>query len=462
VAVTATAQVAPGASARVEAPLTLDEPAPRVLGWLDQIGLWGNLGISLLGPVGAIAVLQPFGFSPLSLLGAGLAVIVGTLLGTAMVAAAAVPGAQTGAPSMVLLRGLFGVRLSYLPTVVNVVQLVGWTVFEIVVITQGAQQLTGQELSWHGYHWVYVVVAGVLTTLMAIRPLGAVRILRRYALVAVTIATAYLLVQLLRHPAPSLTHGHWAGFWPACDVVIAVAVSWAPLASDYSRHATSAKSAFGSTMIGYTVTQVACYVLGLVALATVVRSSSADLQHDMFAAFIVVPVGWLAFAALVLRELDESFADSYSTVMSLQNLWPRADRRILAALVGGIATVLALVLDITSYFNFLYLLGSVFVPLTAVFVIDYFIGRRRARGWDVSVAAPARPTMVLPWLLGFATYQLIYPGGISWWVSGWAWIADRLHFTAQPWMSASVMSFLVAALVTAPLSARARRSVLTP
>jgi nucleobase:cation symporter-1, NCS1 family len=70
--------------------------------------------------------------------------------------------------------------------------------------------------------------------------------------------------------------------------------------------------------------------------------------------------------------------------------------------------------------------------------------------------------MVLPWLLGFATYQLIYPGGISWWVSGWAWIADRLHFTAQPWMSASVMSFLVAALVTAPLSARARRSVLTP
>jgi nucleobase:cation symporter-1, NCS1 family len=290
-----------------------------------------------------------------------------------------------------------------------------------------------------------------------------VRILRRYALAAVTVATVYLFVELLRHPAPSLTHGAWAGFWPACDVVIAVAVSWAPLASDYTRHATSAKSAFGATMIGYTVTQVACYVLGLVALATVVRSSSADLQHDMFAAFIAVPVGWLAFAALVLRELDESFADSYSTVMSLQNLWPRADRRVLAVLVGGIATALALVLDITGYFNFLYLLGSVFVPLTAVFVVDYFYGRhRRDRGWDVTVAAPARPLMVLPWLLGFATYQLIYPGGIAWWADGWGWIADRLHFTVQTWMSASVMSFVVAALVTWPLSARTCRTMSAP
>src|SRR5690242_14623166 len=133
---------------RVEAPLTLEEPAPRVLGWLDQIGLWGNLGVSLLGPVGAIAVLQPFGFGRLSFVAAGLAVLVGTLLGSLLTAAAAVPGAQTGAPSMVLLRGLFGRRLSMLPTGVNVVQLVGWTVFEIVVITQGAEQLAAQALSW--------------------------------------------------------------------------------------------------------------------------------------------------------------------------------------------------------------------------------------------------------------------------------------------------------------------------
>jgi hypothetical protein len=114
------------AAVRAEAPLTLDEPPPRVLGFWDQFGLWANLGVSLLGPVGALGVLAPFGFEPLPLAGAALAVVVGTVLGTLLVAVATVPGAQTGAPSMVLLRGLFGRRVSYLPTVLNVLQLVGW------------------------------------------------------------------------------------------------------------------------------------------------------------------------------------------------------------------------------------------------------------------------------------------------------------------------------------------------
>jgi putative hydroxymethylpyrimidine transporter CytX len=438
---------------RAEAPLTLTEEPPRVLGWLDQLGLWGNLGVSLLGPVGAIGVLEPAGFRPLSFVAAALAVVVGTVLGTALVAAAAVPGAQTGAPSMVLLRGLFGRRGSYLPTAVNVVQLVGWAVFEIVVIASAAEQL----LPWHGHRWPYVVVAGVLTTVMALRPLGAVRVLRRYAIVAVAVASIYLYVELARHPMSSLTHGSWSGFWPAADVAIAVAVSWAPLASDYSRHSRSPRAAFGGAMVGYTVTQVAYYVLGLLALATVVRASSANLQHDMFAAFIAVPVGWLAFGVLVARELDQSFADTYSTVVSLQNRWPRADRRALALVVCGAATGLALVLDISNYFDFLYLLGSVFVPLTAVFLTDYFLGRGRLR-WDTTDTARARWVMVVPWALGFAAYQLVYPGGIGWWVSAWHWLAARLHLTPATWMSASVTSFVVAVAFTLPIAAVDRRS----
>jgi len=230
-----------------EAPLTLVEEPPKVLGWFDQIGLWGNLGISLLGPIAAVYILAPFGAPRMSFLAAGVAVVVGTLIGALMLAAAAVPGAQTGSPAMVLLRGLFGGRLSYLPTLVNIVQLIGWSVFEIVVITQGARQLTAQELHWHGYRWAYVVVAGILTTLMAIRPLGSVRVLRRYAIAALALSTTYLFVQLLRHPAPSLTHGSWSGFWLAADVAIAVAVSWTPLASDYTRHARSPRSPMPNT-----------------------------------------------------------------------------------------------------------------------------------------------------------------------------------------------------------------------
>jgi NCS1 family nucleobase:cation symporter-1 len=453
VAVTATIEppVQTTAPEHAEAPYTLDEPPPRVLGWLDQTALWGNLGMSILGPVTAIYILQPYGLAKMSFVGAAVAIIAGTILGTLLIAAAAIPGAETGAPTMVLLRGLFGRRLSYLPTFVNVVQLVGWSVFEIVVIAAAAEQL----FPWEGHRWPYVVVAGAVTTVMAIRPLGVIRILRRYALVAVVVVTAYLYIELARHSTPSLTHGSWAGFWPGADYAIAAAVSFAPLASDYSRHARSRASAFGGPMIGYAVAQAASYILGLAAIATVVRASHAADTQAMFGAFIAVPLGWLAFGVLLARELDQSFADSYSTVMSVQNVFPRFDRRILAVVVGGLATVLALALDINSYANFLILLGSVFVPLTAVLIVDYFLGRRAA--WDIGEDAPARWSMVVPWVLGVLVYQVVNPGYVGWWVNRWATVQGWLHFTPQTWMSASVLSFVAAALLTLPFTLASRR-----
>jgi len=126
-----------------EAPLTLDQPAPRTLRLVDQLGMWGNLGVSLLGFTGAIYVLDPLGTGSLALsLAAGfLALFVGTVLGTAAVAIAAVPGTETGQPAMVLLRGLFGTRLSWAPTVLNIVQLIGWTTFELVTISTALDQI---------------------------------------------------------------------------------------------------------------------------------------------------------------------------------------------------------------------------------------------------------------------------------------------------------------------------------
>jgi nucleobase:cation symporter-1, NCS1 family len=450
---TATVDSPAPAATRGEVPLTLAEPAPKVLGWLDQIGLWGNLGVTILAPVGAVSVLAPvIGGPRLSFVAAGVAVVVGTIFGALLIAAAAVPGAQTGAPSMVLMRGLFGRQLSYLPTSINVLQLLGWTIFEIVVIASAAQQL----LPWHLHRWPYVVIAGVLTAAMTIRPLGVVRVLRRYALGAVVVTTTYLFVQLLRHPLPPLTHGSWSGFWAGADVAIAVAVSWAPLASDYTRHSRSPRSAFGGVMVGYTLTQVAGYALGLVALATVVRAGDANLQHDMFGAFIAVPIGWLAFGVLVLRELDESFADGYSAVVSLQNVWPHIDRRLFTVAVCGLATIGALALNINNYVDFLLLLASVLVPLTAVFLVDYY-GTRRLRAWDVSAVAPARPVMVVPWVLGFVVYQLIDPSAGGWWTRMWTHIDSGLHFTVASWMSASLLSFAVAALATVPMVVARRR-----
>jgi NCS1 family nucleobase:cation symporter-1 len=434
---------------RAEPGRTLGDPQPKTLGLFDQTALWGNLGISLLGPVTAVIVIAPTGGAPtMSLASAFVAIVVGTVIGTAGVGLACVAGARTGRPAMVLLRGLFGAKLSYLPTVLNVIQVLGWGIFELVVISQAASQL----LPWHA-RWPYIIVGGVLTTVMAIWPLGSVRMLRRYALVAVLLAMTYLFIQLLREPLPSLTHGGWNGFWIGVDSVIAVSVSWIPLAADYARHARTERSAFTGSFAGYGVTQIACYALGLLAFATVAHSDPS--QHGMFGAFIAVPVGWLAFGVLVLRELDESFANVYSTVVSTQNLAPLADRRVLAVVIGAIATLGALVFDIASYANFLYLIGSVFIPMFAVFVVRYFL-LRDDRAWDTSERAPARWPLLLPWLIGFVAYQMVNPGYIGRWASLWSRIDGWAHFTAPSWMSASILSFVVAAALTLALSVRTR------
>ncbi len=431
---------------RAEAPKTLAEPVPQPLSTFDQFGLWGNLGVSLLGFTGAIFVLQPYGSGPyLSLAAALTAIVAGTVIGTVPVALAGVQGTRTGAPAMVLLRGLFGARLSYLPTVVNIVQCVGWAVFELVTIATAAHTIT-PALPKAGY----VLIAGVLTALLTIRPLGAIRVLRRYAATAVVIVLAYLLVQLLRQPLPPFAHGTWSGFWAATDTVVGAAISFAPLAADYTRHSRSGRATFIGALAGYGITQVLCYAIGLLALVTVAKEPSR-----IFGAFIALPLGSVAFAILAARELDQSFADVYSTAVSVQNLRPLWDRRILAGAIAALATAGALWLDIADYENFLTLLGSVFVPLSAVLIVDYFLISRD--NWDLSASSGSRWLMLVPWAAGFVMYQLINPGYVSWWVSMWAAIGSWIGFTAQSWMSASILSFVVAAAVTLAVGIPARR-----
>ncbi|SDO33416.1 putative hydroxymethylpyrimidine transporter CytX [Nakamurella panacisegetis] len=445
-----------------EAPHTLTEAAPRTLGLLDQLGLWGNLGVSLLGFAGAVAVLQPSGASPLGLTAAIVAIVTGSVLGGLILGATLVLGARTGAPAMVLLRGLLGAKASFVPTVLNIAQCLGWAVFELFVISSGLQALSRGHLP----SWLCVVVAGAVTTGLTLRPLGAIRVLRKYVSVLVVLSMIVLAVGLLRRPTGAIT-GSWGGFWLAVDAVIALTISWVPLGADYSRHSRSARSAFAGGFLGYGVTQVACLLIGVVAL-TQLGSSNGDQIPDLF---LTLPLGTVAFAILVLRETDQSFANVYSTAVSIQNMAPRWDRRILTVLIGAGTTVLALTVDVSQYENFLYLIGAVFIPLSGALVAGWARSRVAVAPpapvvdgsssaeptalvavWDVSDAAPVRPGMIAAWIIGFVVYQLINPGGIAGWSSFWTRMGTDLHLIGHPWLSASIASFVVAVLVALPFA----------
>ncbi|NKY30891.1 purine-cytosine permease family protein [Nocardia gamkensis] len=430
-----------------EAPLTLDQPAPKVLSFWDQSAFWANLGVSLFAFSGAYTVLAPNaeGAAQLSIAAGILATVLGTLVGAAMLGAAALTGARTGQPAMVLLRGLFGAKLSYLPTALNIAQLIGWGTFELIVIGDAAEELFGG-----GPHWLYVVAAGVLTTVLTIWPLGSVRLLRRFVTAGVVIALVWFYAQFLRAGLPDLRANpgpsgggpfgvDWNLFWVATDAALAVSISWVPVAADYTRHARSGRSAFGAAGGAYALTQIIAYVLGLFALAL------ATGEGGPYAPFLHVSLGAVFFFVFVLREADQSFANVYSTAVSIQNLAPRVDRRVLSIGLGALITILALRLNMANYFGFLGLIGSVFVPLLGVLVADFFLRARRE--WNTAADAPARWGMVAAWLSGFAVYQLVNPGDAGAWTRFWDGVRQVVHFTGQAWMSASLLSFLAALAV---------------
>src|SRR5215213_11532237 len=127
-----------------EAPLTLTTEPPRPLGFIDQLAMWGNFGISLFGPLTGALIATTAGSVGLAL----AAIVVGCGLGAILLGASAVMGAATGAPAMVTLRGLVGRRGSVVPTLLNIAQNIGWATMEIIVIAAAATAILGEAWRW--------------------------------------------------------------------------------------------------------------------------------------------------------------------------------------------------------------------------------------------------------------------------------------------------------------------------
>ena len=93
-----------------------------------------------------------------------------------------------------------------------------------------------------------MLLAGAAATLMAVRPLGSVRLLRKFMVWLVLAASVFLFVQVLQQPRQAIPQDAVLGFWPAVDLAVAGVVSFAPLAADYSRHSRTRKAAFGGAV----------------------------------------------------------------------------------------------------------------------------------------------------------------------------------------------------------------------
>ncbi len=429
-------------------------PELRKFGVLDGWVLWFNLGISLLLPIVA-AFLVP----GLSFWGAVAAIVVGAAIGNLMLGYAGRIGAATGAPAMVLYRPSLGRAGSYGPTVLNVAQNIGWASFELIVIGSAAAAVSKRIFGFEA-RWAWTILFGAVVTLMAVGgPLVVVREwLRRYAIWLVLAASIYLTVYVVTAvPLHVFTnaHGHGMPFWQGVDLVVAMPISWIALAADYTRFGRSARASFAGTGIGYGIAQTWFYLLGVLLVVSKLGGNLAD--HNVFiAAVIAVPLGVLAMAVLAIGEVDKPFANVYSAAVSIQNGAPKVSQRRLSWIVGSVCTVLAVLIPLAQYQNFLLLIGAVFVPLFGVQAAHYAVVRRGYTDDELYGPVPGvRAWGCAAWLAGFAVYNWLNPGTVGWWLSAIKWVfGSVLHApfpgTANvPWLSASIASFVVAFVLQA-------------
>ncbi|MER3420856.1 MAG: putative hydroxymethylpyrimidine transporter CytX [Chloroflexota bacterium] len=388
----------------------------RVLGLWDTFVLWADLGISFL-----VMVVGTFLLPGLGLKQALLAILVGAVIGNVLLGIGGAVGAEVRVPQMVLLRAPLGLRGSYLPTALNILQLLGWATFEVIVMAQAADVLMREVFGLRSLYHLWVAFFTALTLVLALSgPIRVTRLLKVSIVWLVLISTLWITGSLLvNYDIGAILSQPGDGsmsFWLAVDLVVALPISWFPLVADYNRFARDTRAAFWGTAAGYFVPQVWFYALGsLLVLAVNVASDPNAPISPMLTAIAGLTAGWAALLILLIDETDEAFANVYSTALSIENLFPWLSHRLLIVAICAVVLLAGWTIPLAEYESFLLLIGSAFVPLLGVLAADYYVlrGRRyevqelyepRGRYW---YTGGVNWLAVVVWLLGAALYLAI-------------------------------------------------------
>ena len=375
----------------------------RVFGARDLFSLWFSLGIGLM-VLQTGALLAP----GLGLSGSLLAIFLGTLVGVLLLAAVGVIGSDTGLSSMTALKLSLGQRGAALPAVLNLLQLVGWGSFEIIVMRDAASLLGtrafGENSPWASA-MLWTLLFGALATLLAVSgPLTFVRrVLRKWGIWLLLGACVWLTWNLF---ARADLAALWArpgdgsmDFAVGFDIAIAMPLSWLPLIADYSRFGRRARNVFGGTAAGFFIGNF--WLMGLGVAYTLAFAPSGEINALLLAlagAGLGVPL-----LLILLDESENAFADIHSAAVS-SGMLCRLKVEHLALLIGVVCTLIACFAPLAQYQNFLLLIGSVFAPLFGVVLVDHFILRRRGLG------GPTRAlhwTALFAWFGGIAAYHVL-------------------------------------------------------
>jgi len=366
---------------------------------IDLFLLWAG-GNTCLATIFTGGIIGP----RLGILNSIMIILIASAIGGFLLGLVAVLGERKGLPTMVLTRNVVTIKGSYLASILNAIQLIGWTSILLYASAEAASQalkaLFGETPISNIMVWIIVI--GVIETIYTIIGPEKWILYQRIAVTTLLIVLAYetyaLLNYMLSNPIELSFQANFTDFLWSFDMVLATAISWAPLVADYSRFAKTSLGAMFGTWWGYTITSYVLYSIGVLA-AVITKAYLGDPTQ------VAISLGleMFVFIFIAISAITTNLLNIYSAVISTMNVFHKANYRVLVIFYGGISTILALFPVFFLYFEeFLYYIGSVFVPLIAILITHYLYLERIKKP-----ASKVKTIGLISWITGISISLLV-------------------------------------------------------
>lgn len=343
--------------------------------------LWFGAGISIAEILTGM-LLAPLGFAR-----ALEAIILGHIIGGIIMYLAGLIGGRTGGSAMETVRISFGTQGAKLFAGLNVIQLVGWTAVMVGSAALAANTIAAIGMSW----WSVIIGAFIaLWIIMGLKNLSKVNVVVMAALFILTIMLSMVVFQ---NGTPIVPAGELT-FGGAVELAVAMPLSWLPIISDYTRTAKKPVLVTAASCGAYFVASSWMFIIGM-------GAALFTGQDDIAAIMLQAGMGIAGILVVLLSTVTTTFLDAFSAGVSFQSLAPKASDKIMALAATVLGVVLAVFAAPEQFQDFLYLIGSVFAPMTAILLADFFILKR-----DHTAESVNWLNIVL-WVLGVILYRYL-------------------------------------------------------
>lgn len=342
--------------------------------------IWFGAGVSIA------EILTGTYYASMDFKSAILAIVIGHIAGFILMSLSGLIGARTGLSAMEATKLSFGKIGGIFFAILNFLQLVGWTA---IMIYDGA--ISSADLFGRG-NKIWALLIGILIIVwiaVGITNLGKINTVSMIALFVLTILMSR---KSFASNLISDASAEALSFGGAVELAIAMPMSWLPLISDYTSKAEKAENATWISVGIYSLVSLWMYIIGL-------SGAMATRESTLSAIFSYSGIGVLAIIIIILSTVTTTFLDAYSAGISFEAIKQNADGKKVSIIVSVVGIILAMLYPMDDITNFLYLIGSVFAPMIAVQIADFFIKNEKSKV-DEKVN-------IISWVLGFVIYRIL-------------------------------------------------------